>query len=189
MDAVNRNIHLLLNSIQKSDVYRTYKKQEAILEKNPELVSRVQHFRSDNFRLQNEERGNLLQDAEQLARESAELRRNPEVNAYLDAELALCRMMQQICKTLTDGIEIKVPDTVLCKDTISSMQAGVCLGYIGQTEYIIDNMKKESGLLNAKVIATGGLGRIIYENTDRIDIYDKELTLQGMRLIYEKNKK
>ena len=57
------------------------------------------------------------------------------------------------------------------------------------TEYIIDNMKKESGLLNAKVIATGGLGRIIYENTDRIDIYDKELTLQGMRLIYEKNKK
>ena len=106
MDAVNRNIHLLLNSIQKSDVYRTYKKQEAILEKNPELVSRVQHFRSDNFRLQNEERGNLLQDAEQLARESAELRRNPEVNAYLDAELALCRMMQQICKTLTDGIEM-----------------------------------------------------------------------------------
>ena len=101
MDAVNRNIHLLLNSIQKSDVYRTYKKQEAILEKNPELVSRVQHFRSDNFRLQN---------AEQLARESAELRRNPEVNAYLDAELALCRMMQQICKTLTDGIEIKVPE-------------------------------------------------------------------------------
>ena len=78
--------------------------------KNPELVSRVQHFRSDNFRLQNEERGNLLQDAEQLARESAELRRNPEVNAYLDAELALCRMMQQICKTLTDGIEIKVPE-------------------------------------------------------------------------------
>lgn len=110
MDAVNRNIHLLLNSIQKSDVYRTYKKQEAILEKNPELVSRVQHFRSDNFRLQNEERGNLLQDAEQLARESAELRRNPEVNAYLDAELALYRMMQQICKTLTDGIEIKVPE-------------------------------------------------------------------------------
>lgn len=60
MDAVNRNIHLLLNSIQKSDVYRTYKKQEAILEKNPELASRVQHFRSDNFRLQNEERGNCF---------------------------------------------------------------------------------------------------------------------------------
>ena len=85
-------------------------------------------------------------------------------------------------------IEIKKPESILGKDTITSMQAGIVYGYIGQTEYIIDNMKKESGLLNAKVIATGGLGRIIYENTDRIDIYDKELTLQGMRLIYEKNK-
>ena len=81
-------------------------------------------------------------------------------------------------------IEIKKPESILGKDTITSMQAGIVYGYIGQTEYIIDNMKKESGLLNAKVIAT-----IIYENTDRIDIYDKELTLQGMRLIYEKNKK
>ena len=86
-------------------------------------------------------------------------------------------------------IEIKKPESILGKDTITSMQAGIVYGYIGQTEYIIDNMKKESGLLNAKVIATGGLGRIIYENTDSIDIYDKELTLQGMRLIYEKNKK
>ena len=86
-------------------------------------------------------------------------------------------------------IEIKKPESILGKDTITSMQAGIVYGYIGQTEYIIDNMKKESGLLNAKVIATGGLGRIIYENTDIIDIYDKELTLQGMRLIYEKNKK
>ena len=67
-------------------------------------------------------------------------------------------------------IEIKKPESILGKDTITSMQAGIVYGYIGQTEYIIDNMKKESGLLNAKVIATGGLGRIIYENTDRIDI-------------------
>lgn len=86
-------------------------------------------------------------------------------------------------------IEIKKPDSILGKDTISSMQAGIVYGYIGQTEYIIDNMKKESSIENLKVVATGGLGRIIYENTDRIDIYDKELTLQGMRLIYEKNKK
>ena len=61
-------------------------------------------------------------------------------------------------------IEIKKPESILGKDTITSMQAGIVYGYIGQTEYIIDNMKKESGLLNAKVIATGGLGRIIYEN-------------------------
>lgn len=86
-------------------------------------------------------------------------------------------------------VEIKKPDSILGKDTISSMQAGIVYGYIGQTEYIIDKMKEESGFKNLKVIATGGMGRIICENTDRIDVYDNELTLQGMRIIYEKNKK
>ena len=102
----------------------------------------------------------------------------------------------KICaKALWDGtaklpeVEIKKPASILGKDTISSMQAGIVYGYIGQTEYIIDKIKEESGLKNLKVIATGGMGRIIYENTDRIDIYDNELTLQGMRIIYEKNRK
>ncbi len=49
-------------------------------------------------------------------------------------------------------IEIKVPETILCKDTISSMQAGVCMGYIGQTEYIVKRMRKESGYDNLKVV-------------------------------------
>lgn len=86
-------------------------------------------------------------------------------------------------------VEIKKPESILGKDTISSMQAGIVYGYIGQTEYIIDCMKKESGLDHLKVIATGGMGRIIYENTQSIDVYDNELTLQGMRIIYEKSKK
>ncbi len=83
-------------------------------------------------------------------------------------------------------IEIKKPDTVLAKDTVSSMQAGVFYGYIGQTEYIIRKIKKESKLDNIKVVATGGLGKLISENTNEIDIYDANLTLQGLRLIYEK---
>ena len=85
-------------------------------------------------------------------------------------------------------IEIKVPDTILCKDTISSMQAGVCMGYIGQTEYIVKRMKKESGLDDMKVVATGGLGKMIYGNTDCIDVYDPDLTLHGLRLIMDKQK-
>lgn len=83
-------------------------------------------------------------------------------------------------------IEIKKPDTILAKDTVTSMQAGVFYGYIGQTEYIIDKMKEESGLSGIKVVATGGLGKLIYENTKKIDVYDVNLTLQGLRLIYEK---
>lgn len=85
-------------------------------------------------------------------------------------------------------IEIVKPDSILAKTTIASMQAGLVYGTIGQTEYIIDRFKKESGYKGVKVVATGGLGRIISEGTDKIDVYDSELTLQGMRLIYERTK-
>ncbi|SEI81208.1 type III pantothenate kinase [Lachnospiraceae bacterium A10] len=83
-------------------------------------------------------------------------------------------------------IEIKKPDSVLAKNTITSMQAGLVFGQIGQTEYIVKKMIEECGYENVKVVATGGLGRLIAENTDCIDEYNPDLTLQGMRLIYEK---
>lgn len=86
-------------------------------------------------------------------------------------------------------IEIVKPESILAKTTITSMQAGLVYGTIGQTEYIIDQFKKESGYPGIKVVATGGLGRIISEGTEKIDFYDSELTLQGMRLIYERTKK
>lgn len=86
-------------------------------------------------------------------------------------------------------IEIRKPDSILAKETISSMQAGIVYGQIGQTEYIINLTKKESGLADLKVVATGGLGRIIANETDCIDIYDPTLTLQGLRIIYHKQKK
>ena len=83
-------------------------------------------------------------------------------------------------------IEIKKPATILAKETISSMQAGLVYGQIGQTEYIVRNMIKESGLDGVKVVATGGLGRIIANETESIDVYDPNLTLKGMNLIYKK---
>lgn len=84
-------------------------------------------------------------------------------------------------------IEIKKPQCILAKETISSMQAGLVYGQIGQTEYIIRKMKDEASYLGEiKVVATGGLGSIIAPETDDIDLYDPNLTLQGMRLIFEK---
>lgn len=84
-------------------------------------------------------------------------------------------------------IEIKKPASILAQETISSMQAGLVYGQIGQTEYIIKKVKEESGINNLKVVATGGLGVIISPETDKIDVYDKFLTLDGLRIIYEKN--
>ena len=86
-------------------------------------------------------------------------------------------------------IEIKMPKTILAQETISSMQAGLMYGQIGQTEYIIKKVREESGLRDMKVVATGGLGRLIAEETGSIDVYDAVLTLDGLRLIYEKNVK
>ncbi len=85
-------------------------------------------------------------------------------------------------------VEIKNPGSILAQNTITSMQAGLVYGQIGQTEYIIKKVREESGLKEMQVVATGGLGSIIAQDTDMIDIYDRTLTLEGLRLIYEKNK-
>lgn len=85
-------------------------------------------------------------------------------------------------------IEIKKPDHILAKDTISSMQSGLVYGQIGQTEYIIKKTKEEVGREDAKVVVTGGLGRIIASETDYVDAYDPNLTLKGIFFVYKKNR-
>ena len=81
------------------------------------------------------------------------------------------------------NIEIRKPKTILGKETTVCLQAGLFYGTIGQVEYIVDKMIEESGLKDVKVIATGGLGRIIANETKKIQVYDNMLTLQGLRLI------
>ena len=83
-------------------------------------------------------------------------------------------------------IEIKKPESILGKDTITSMQPGIVYGQIGQTEYIINKVKEEVGLENVKTVVTGGLGRIIANETTCIDIYDPNLTLKGIYRVYKK---
>lgn len=83
-------------------------------------------------------------------------------------------------------IEIKKPENILGKDTISSMQSGLVYGQIGQTEYIINKVKEENNVPEAKVVVTGGLGRIIASETSTVDIYDPNLTLKGINIVYKK---
>lgn len=86
-------------------------------------------------------------------------------------------------------VEIRKPASILAQETISSMQAGLVYGQIGQTEYIVNMVKKETGIPDMKVVATGGLGRIIADETEQIDIYDSSLTLDGLRILYKKNRR
>jgi type III pantothenate kinase len=85
-------------------------------------------------------------------------------------------------------IEIVMPKSILANETIWSMQAGLMYGQIGQTEYIIKQVKKETGYKDLKVVATGGLGRLVSNETKMIDEYNPDLTLEGLRLIYAKNR-
>ena len=88
-------------------------------------------------------------------------------------------------------IELEIPETVICKNTIKSMQAGILFGYIGQVEYIVKKMKEEMKRkckADPIVIATGGLANLIAKETDVIDIVNGDLTLEGLRIIYNKNK-
>ena len=76
--------------------------------------------------------------------------------------------------------EIKKPKTILGRDTITSLQAGLFYGTVGETEYIVKKMIKDSGLSNVKVVATGGLGATMSDAIDIIDLYDSNLTLKGL---------
>ena len=86
-------------------------------------------------------------------------------------------------------VAIEKPPTILAKNTIHSMQAGLFYGNVGQTEYIIKKMKEESKIPDVKVVATGGLGKLISAETDAIMNYDSKLTLKGLKILYDKNSK
>lgn len=85
-------------------------------------------------------------------------------------------------------VELVKPDTVICKNTINSMQSGIIFGYVGQVDYIVRRMKKELDSEYTKVIATGGLAKLIASESETIDVVNGLLTLEGLRIIYERNK-
>ena len=85
-------------------------------------------------------------------------------------------------------IELVKPANVICRNTVNSMQAGVMFGAVGQMEYIVKQMKKELGD-DALVIATGGFANTLAQCSDEIDIVEPFLTLDGLKILYEKNSK
>lgn len=68
------------------------------------------------------------------------------------------------------------------------MQAGVFYQFLGGVEYTIAQFKKEVGK-DMKVIATGGLGRIVCNYTKSIDVYDPNLIFKGLKVIYGKEQR
>lgn len=86
-------------------------------------------------------------------------------------------------------IELVKPDNIIGKNTVSSMQSGMIYGYAGQIEYIVSKMKEEMGNSeNIKVVATGGMASLIALATNSIDILEPNLTIHGLKFLYDMNK-
>ena len=84
-------------------------------------------------------------------------------------------------------VELSKPRSIVAKDTVSSMQAGIIYGYAGLVDGICERMKAEVKS-NPLVVATGGLAKIVAPETRNINIVDDMLTLEGLRIIYLRNK-
>lgn len=85
-------------------------------------------------------------------------------------------------------VEIEKPAKVIGDSTVSAIQSGIYFGYSGLVEKILQKMIEELGE-KPKIIATGGLASIIAESVKMIETIDADLTLEGLRLIYERMRK
>lgn len=84
-------------------------------------------------------------------------------------------------------VEIEAPKSIIAKNTVTNMQAGIVFGFAGLVEYIVKRIKREMKCPNMKTIATGGFSTVISKEIEGIDVVDKLLTLKGLKYLYDLN--
>jgi type III pantothenate kinase len=84
-------------------------------------------------------------------------------------------------------VEIRVPKTVIGRSTVASMHSGLYFGYVGLVSFVIDTMKTELGK-ESGVIATGGLASLFSQKIETIEHFEPHLVLEGLRILYERNR-
>lgn len=82
-------------------------------------------------------------------------------------------------------VEVTAPRSVIARNTVESIQAGLVLGTASMVDGVVERIQKEIG--DCAVIATGGLAELVLDHCASISHHDPWLTLQGLRLIYDRN--
>jgi type III pantothenate kinase len=100
-------------------------------------------------------------------------------------QVSLDGLLQHAAKL--SRIEIAEPPRVLGRNTAHALQSGIVHGYASLVDGLVDKLRVELG--EATCIATGGLAPLITKHTARVSEVDLDLTLHGLRLIHEKNKR
>ena len=99
----------LVQAILASEEYREYLECFAKIKEQPELYERVGDYRKRNFELQNMDvNDNMFDEVMRFQMENSAIRKNALVNQFLKAELAVCRMLQDITRTISDNVELDI---------------------------------------------------------------------------------
>lgn len=112
--------------------------------------------------------------------------KNEFITGFITAGIKICADELYKKAAQIPKVEIISPETLIAKTTVDSLQAGIVACKIGETIEIINTLRKELDIPDAKVIATGGLANIIDPDCEIFDVYDPVLTLDGLNIIYEK---
>lgn len=84
-------------------------------------------------------------------------------------------------------VDIRRPETVIGTNTVVNMQSGIYFGYLGLVDGILARMKREVDGLKT-IVATGGLAELLADDSEHIEHVDAELTLKGLKIIYDRNR-
>jgi type III pantothenate kinase len=84
-------------------------------------------------------------------------------------------------------VDFAEPETVIAKNTASSLQSGLVYGFAGQVDGIVERIRAELGV-EAQTLATGGLADLIVPHARTLEAIDPFLTLEGVRLVWERNR-
>jgi cell fate (sporulation/competence/biofilm development) regulator YlbF (YheA/YmcA/DUF963 family) len=111
MNKIQECVEKLLEVIREDSAYQRYLACEEMLKSNPELKKQIDEFRVAVFHMNNDDtQGDLYDITDEVENRYEKLRKVPEVNAYLEAERDVCRMLQQVQEQFRNGIDLNIPN-------------------------------------------------------------------------------